>query len=87
MASILRVAVGGKTKTCIMRKCNLSFRQLQAYLAFLKEKGLLKVELHKGKSEPERVYVTTERGLAFLKAYGNLKATLRKNETKIGYKV
>lgn len=78
MASILSIAVGGKTKTCIMRKCNLSFRQLQSYLNFLREKELIQIEKNAEKNEPD-LYITTERGRAFLKAYNDLKATMRKN--------
>jgi len=78
MANILSVAVTGKTQTCIMRKCNLSYKQLQAYLVLLQEKELLQAKLHERKNSPEKVYVTTERGRAFLEAYNNLRATLKK---------
>ena len=76
MASVLRVAISGRTKTYIMRKCNLSYRQLQAYLEILLDKGLLEVKLRDVKGNPTKIFATTQRGQTFLKAYGDLKATL-----------
>jgi len=76
MASFLSVAMSRRAKTYIMRKCNLSYRQLQAYLAILLDKGLLKVEPCEGSGNPAKIYVTTEKGQAFLRAYRNLKADI-----------
>jgi len=75
MASVLRVAMSGRTKTYIMRKCNLSYRQLQAYLEILLDKGLLEVKSRDVKGNPAKIFATTQRGQTFLKAYGDLKAT------------
>jgi len=86
MANILNVATSGKTKTCIMHKCNLSYRQLQAYLDLLQEKKLLRIESHEG-NNPEKVYITTERGRAFLKAYNKLKTTIERDRKRTGFTV
>jgi predicted transcriptional regulator len=47
-------------------------------LNFLREKELIQIEKNAEKNEPD-LYITTERGRAFLKAYNDLKATMRKN--------
>lgn len=73
MASVLIVAAVGRTKTHIMRKCNLSYRQLQVYLDPLLDIGLLEVESREKKGNLRRIFATTNKGRAFLKAYGNLK--------------
>jgi predicted transcriptional regulator len=73
MASVLSVAVKGESKTHIMFKCNLSFRQVQSYLRLLVDRGLLKVESKEGGSGDIEIFVTTSRGRGFLKAYRNLK--------------
>ncbi len=77
MASVLSGAVSGTTKTYIMRKCNLSHRQVKAYLDILLDKDLLKGKPREGKGNPTKIYVTTEKGKAFLRAYSNLKATVK----------
>ena len=82
MASVLSVATAGRSKTYVMRRCNLSYRQLQAYLDILRENGLLKVESRKGKSNPGKIFVTTDRGRAFLKSYGSLRATMEEGSLK-----
>ncbi len=70
------MALSGRTKTYIMRKCNLSYRQLQAYLDLLVDKNLLKMEPREGKGDPAKIFVTTEKGQVFLRAYSNLKAKI-----------
>ena len=82
MASVLSVATAGRTKTYVMHKCNLSYRQLQAYLDILRERGLLKVESHKRKGNPWEIFVTTDRGHAFLKAYDDLRTTMEEGSLK-----
>lgn len=82
MASVLSVATAGRTKTYVMHKCNLSYRQLQAYLGILRENGLLKIESHKRKSNAWEIFVTTDRGRAFLKAYDDLKTTMEEGSLK-----
>jgi predicted transcriptional regulator len=67
ISQILEVANGGVTsKTKIMAKANLSYLQLKNYLATLSEKDLLRYDLC------TRTFKTTEKGLRFLKVYGQL---------------
>jgi predicted transcriptional regulator len=86
MANILSIAATGKTKTCILHKCNLSYRQLQAYLDLLLDKQLLRMELHESRSNPEKVFITTEKGRAFLRTYEKLRATMERKKTKLTFK-
>jgi len=86
MASVLSAATAGRTKTYVMHKCNLSYRQLQAYLDILRENGLLKIELRKGTSNPGKIFVTTDRGRAFLRAYGSLRTTMEEGSLKFRVK-
>jgi predicted transcriptional regulator len=76
IAHILTSAVGGVRKTTIMYRCNLSFRQLEAYLGLLLSKELLQV-LTRRESSASHYFETTERGLRFLKAYRNLNSLMK----------
>ncbi len=70
LSSILGVAGRGALKTHIMYKANLSHRQLEKYLAFLKENGLLREVV-----DPDggsRLYEATEKGIDFLRDYSRL---------------
>ncbi len=63
---ILSVAINGKRKTHIMYKANLSYTQLNTYLRFLLDIGLLseyKVD------ENITIYKTTKKGRTFIKEY------------------
>jgi len=75
IANILTSAAGGVRKTSIMYKCNLSFRQLEIYLGFLLNKGLMKM-FTKRESTTSQFFETTDRGIDFLKAYRNLEALM-----------
>jgi len=75
MANILGAAVAGDTKTHIMYKCNLSFKQFQAYLDLLLGQGLLEAGSRARRNGRVKIFATTDKGRAFLKAYGDLKAT------------
>jgi len=82
IANILQAADndGGAKKTHIMYKCNLSFKQLHAYLEFLVEMGLLKSILVRTETnENSLLFETTKKGQAFIKAYNNLSALLVAN--------
>jgi predicted transcriptional regulator len=81
MANILLAAnEGGTRKTHIMYKCNLSFKQLHAYLRFLVEMGLLRpVVGNIGTDDSSGLFETTKKGEAFIKAYRNLNALLTRN--------
>lgn len=73
IASIVAAAVGGVRKTFIMYQCNLSFKQLEAYLGFLLRKRLLRTFTEKERATGH-LFETTEKGRDFLKAYQNLEA-------------
>ena len=70
LASMLQVASKGALKTHIMYKANLSHRQLEKYLAFLEERGLLaqRIEGDLG----NRTYRITEKGFDFLREYSHV---------------
>ena len=72
-ASILKEARGGARKTRIMYRCNLSHRQLEAYLKLLLGLKLLACARRMNHSE---VFETTAKGLKFLDAYRTLKALM-----------
>jgi len=71
------VANEGAKKTHIMYQCNLSFKQLHAYLDFLVAIGFLKSDASQigGKSD-SLLFETTGKGKAFIEAYRNLRALL-----------
>jgi len=75
IADILKASCGGARKTHLMYHCNLSFRQLESYIKFLISKGLLRMVLIK-KSQPVRLYETTDKGQEFLRTYRSLKALI-----------
>ena len=75
MANILDSSIDGAKKTQLMYKCNMSFKQLEAYLNLLTEKKLINRRVHKGNRDPI-VYEITEKGHSFLRFYGSLKALL-----------
>ena len=77
MASILHVAEIADSKTHIMYKANLSYRQLERYLDLLQDKGLLKVVGVEHHSRPTELFAATDKGLSFLKAYRRLEETVR----------
>ena len=56
----------GVTRTKIMYKAFLSYAQLKEYLAILTHSGLLSFDVG------TQTFKTTEKGLRFLKAYGQL---------------
>ena len=61
MMEIISIAKSGSTKTHIMFKANLSFSQLNEYIDFLTNHGLLQ----KTRMEEKSVYVPTSKGLDF----------------------
>jgi predicted transcriptional regulator len=76
IANILQVAVEGAKKTHIMYGCNLSFGQLQTYLNFLLDRGLLKTVSETGGGGNPAFFQTTARGQSFLHVYHNLRGLL-----------
>src|SRR5438045_1958971 len=66
IALILEAATNGATKTRLMYGAFLSYAQIQEYLAFLQEKGLLMYEIG------VQHYKLTEKGLHFIRAYDKI---------------
>jgi predicted transcriptional regulator len=77
LASILKVASNGALKTHIMYRANLSHRQLEKYLAFLEETGML-VE-HVDEEAGSRTYRVTEKGVGFLREYSHVSSYIAGN--------
>lgn len=75
MACILGEAVTEKAKTHIMYRCNLSYRQLQAYLKLLLGMGMLKL-VSKSESAKTNFFKTSAKGYEFLETYRKLKALM-----------
>jgi predicted transcriptional regulator len=63
IAEILDLCLKPQTKTRIMCKINLSYRQLQTYLHKMQKTSLLKSHHSRQK------YITTEKGLRFLQKW------------------
>jgi predicted transcriptional regulator len=70
LASILKVAQSGALKTHIMYKANLSHRQLERYLGFLEERGLLAQGIDEDMGN--RIYRITDKGCDFLREYSHV---------------
>jgi predicted transcriptional regulator len=76
IADMLRLGEAGKTE--IMYSVNMSYFQLQKYLNFLLERGLVdKVRL----GNPSVTYRVTKKGLRILKSIDALLETLELRET------
>jgi len=73
IADILETSQGGVKKTCLMYRCNLSFRQLKCYSDFMLRKELLRVVANDVNSD-HGLFETTDKGKEFLKTYTCLKA-------------
>jgi predicted transcriptional regulator len=78
IAEVLEIARNGCLKTQIMYRANLSFAQLNDYLGFLLEVGLLKETNESEKS----VYKTTQKGVKFLENYYKIRDLLREKNEK-----
>jgi predicted transcriptional regulator len=76
VANMLDIARKGSLKTKIMYKANLSFTQLNDYLAFLLDNGLIIQSYVDGKEG----YVITSKGLGFLKRHNELTKMLDAND-------
>ena len=68
IANILDKARGGARKTQIMYTANLSFTQLNEYITFLLDQGLIR--LHK--VDKKEIYIATVRGVLFAQMYSEL---------------
>ena len=76
MAEIMEVAKGRQLKTRIMYMVNLSFSQVNEYLAFLTEMGFLRTSQENGK----KVYETTEKGSMYIENYMEMENILQPQE-------
>src|SRR2546427_6492779 len=70
VAAMVQSAVGGATKTKLMYSAFLSHSQVEEYLDFLRAKRLILFIPDKKR------YVPTDRGIQFLKMYGEIKDTV-----------
>ncbi|MFC1847545.1 winged helix-turn-helix domain-containing protein [Chloroflexota bacterium] len=69
IADMLKVGENGAGKTKIMYNANLSYRQIQKYLAFLLSQGFIdKMEM----GNPSVTYKVTDSGLKLLKSINNI---------------
>lgn len=78
MAEILEITMDGALKTQVMYKANLSFAQVNTYLALLLDLNLLE-EIE---SAGRRIYKTTRRGMRFLHSYREIRELLRKQQER-----
>jgi len=72
VADILGLSRGGARKTDILYRCGLSLSELEVYLNFLADMGLVREVSESGSS----AFETTDKGVAFLQAYSTLKTLL-----------
>ncbi len=71
LESILKVALHGAKKTHIMYKANLSFDELQVYIARLIESGLLEQKMNE--EEMKMMYFTTQKGRTLIEKMNELR--------------
>jgi len=76
VADVLRETADGAKKTQIMYGCNLSFRQLQAYLVLLLDQGLLRKISETQKGRDPKFFKTTSKGKNLLRAYKRLEGLI-----------
>jgi predicted transcriptional regulator len=70
LADILKVAENGKRKTHVMYRSNLNHRQLEKYMKFLEENGLIRQVADE--ETGNRLYQVTEKGFEFLREYSRI---------------
>lgn len=63
IAEVIRNTVPGVTKTRIMNKANLNFKQVNAYIGFLCSNGFLRRE------ETSGTYNATPKGVSYVEKY------------------
>ncbi len=66
IATMLKAGLRGASKTKLMYSAMLSYEQLQAYLKFTQEKGLI------GQDGESPRYTTTAKGMRFLERYAKI---------------
>ncbi|MFN4336071.1 MAG: winged helix-turn-helix domain-containing protein [Candidatus Nitrosocaldus sp.] len=76
LASVLASAINGATKTKIMYSNALSFVQVKNYINYALNSGFIRVyEDNSTGKRGKYIYVTTEKGLEYLKFYKSLNTT------------
>jgi len=85
IVSVLNVARDRVLKTHIMYRANLSHMQLEKYLGFLLENGLL--EKRQSIACKNHLYLITAKGLEFLRDYSRLSAHLSSASTPSTYRL
>ena len=73
---MLEIAKEGSLKTQIMYRANLSFNQLNDYLDFLLDNGLITQTSRTG-SDCKEVYVITKKGVEYLQVHSKLVRLLK----------
>ena len=76
-SDVLEAANGGASKTKIMYRALLSYKQMKVYVNFLAEKGLLVIDNQQGEAYTFR---TTEKGFRFLEIYNRLDDMIKEDE-------
>jgi predicted transcriptional regulator len=76
IAEVLVIAKEGTLKTQIMYRANLSFAQLNEYLSFLLQIGLLE----KTTRDEKTIYKITPKGTKYLENYEEITSLLSKEE-------
>lgn len=74
VATILETVRIGTTKTKIMYKAYLSYTQMKEYLQYLQESNLMEYE------SGSQTYRITDKGLQFLRAYGEISLLVSKDD-------
>jgi predicted transcriptional regulator len=76
ISQILEVANGGASKTRIMYKAILGYKQMKEYVKFLTKIGLLVYD----HEEEVQILRTTEKGLQFLDKYNQIYSLIKEEE-------
>jgi len=79
MAEIIGIAKNGTSKTHVMFKANLSFSQLNQYLAILSQSSLLEKSMLNGKE----IYTATKKGIDFMEKQYELINLINENRWKV----
>lgn len=66
ITDILVISKDGAKKTDILYKGNFSYKQLQDYLSYMKDRNMLEEIPFDGNGNSSRLYRPTEKGLVFL---------------------
>ena len=74
IGDILAIAQRGERKTHIMYRANLSFGELNQYLRFLMEQGLIERRLDQ--EEHAVTFRTTQNGFDFMRTYEDLRGLI-----------